>query len=135
MKMKMTWLLVSVIGIMYLGGCATKNSMLEAPLETGHSQTFSADYDRVITASRDALTSSGLDIDNATEIDDRTFVILAQKGASMSSYGELVRVAVQGVSESETEVKVYTKRRLATNVFARGDWADTVFANIALQLR
>jgi hypothetical protein len=54
---------------------------------------------------------------------------------SMSSYGELVRVTVQGMSESETEVKVYTKRRLATNVTARGDWADTVFSNIALQLR
>ena len=53
----------------------------------------------------------------------------------MSSYGELVRVAVQGVSESETEVKVYTRRRLVTSVFTRGDWADTVFANIALQLR
>ena len=133
--MRMTWLLVSVIGIMCIGGCATRTSMLETSLDAGRSQTFSADYDRVITASRDALTSSGLDIDDATEIDDRTFVILAQKGASMSSYGELVRVAVQGVSESETEVKVYTKRRLATSVFTRGDWADTVFANIALQLR
>ena len=133
--MRMTWLLVSVIGIMCIGGCATRTSMLETSLDAGRSQTFSADYDRVITASRDALSSSGLDIDDATEIDDRTFVILAQKGASMSSYGELVRVAVQGVSESETEVKVYTKRRLATSVFTRGDWADTVFANIALQLR
>ena len=135
MSIRMTWLFISVIGIMYLGGCATKNSMLEAPLDAGHSQIFSADYDRVITASRDALTTSGLDIDDATEIDNGTFVILAQKGASMSSYGELVRVAVQGVSESETEVKVYTRRRLATSVFTRGDWADTVFANIALQLR
>ena len=133
--MKMIWVLVSVIGIICIGGCATRTAMLEAPLDAGHSQTFSADYDRVIRASRDALTTSGLDIDDATEIDNRTFVILAQKGASMSSYGELVRVAVQGVSESETEVKVYTKRRLATSVFTRGNWADTVFANIALQLR
>ena len=133
--MKMIWVLVSVIGIICIGGCATRTAMLEAPLDAGHSQTFSADYDRVIRASRDALTTSGLDIDDATEIDNRTFVILAQKGASMSSYGELVRVAVQGVSESETEVKVYTKRRLATSVFTRGNWANTVFANIALQLR
>ncbi len=133
--MKMTWLLVSVIGIMCIAGCATRTSMLEAPLDAGRSQTFSVEYDRVITASRDALTSSGLDIDNATEIDNRTFVILAQKGASMSSYGELVRVAVQGINDSETEVKVYTKRKLATSIFTRGDWADTVFANIALQLR
>ena len=133
--MKMMWVLVSVIGIICVGGCATRTAMLDAPLDAGHSQTFSADYARVITASRDALTSSGLDIDDAIEIDDRTFVILAKRGVSMSSYGELVRVAVQGVSESETEIKVYTKRRLTTNITARGDWADTVFANIALQLR
>ena len=135
MNMRVTWLLASVIWIMCLGGCATRTSMLSAPLDAGCSQTFSADYDRVITASRDALTSSGLDIEDASEVNNRTFVILAQKGMSMSSYGELVRVTVQGMSESETEVKVYTKRRLATNVTARGDWADTVFSNIALQLR
>ncbi len=133
--MKMMWVLVSVIGIICIGGCATRSAMLDAPLEAGRSQTFRADYDRVIRASRDALTSSGLDIDKASEMDNETFVILAQKGVSMSSYGELVRLTVQGVSESETEVKVYTKKRLATNITARGDWADTVFANIALQLR
>ena len=135
MKMRMMWLLISGIGIICIGGCATRTAMLEAPLDAGRSQIFSAEYDRAITASRDALTSSGLDIDEASEVDSGTFVILARKGASMWSYGELVRLTVQGVSETETEVKVYTRRRLATNVAARGDWANTVFANIALQLR
>ncbi|MBC8230729.1 hypothetical protein H8E77_14365 [bacterium] len=109
--------------------------MLSAPLDAGRSQTFSADYDTVVKAARDALMSSGLAIDDASEVGNKTFVILAKKGTSAWSWGELVRVTVQEVSESKTTVRVYTKRKLATNVTAKGDWADTVFSNITLQLR
>ena len=125
----------AIIVILCLGGCATKTSMLNAPLDAGRSQTFSSDYDTVVKAARDALMSSGLAIDDASEVSNKTFVILAKKVSSAWSAGELVRVTVQEVSESKTTVRVYTKRKLATNITAKGDWADTVLSNIALQLR
>lgn len=135
MNMRVTGLCVSVIWIICLGGCATRSSMLNAPPDAGHSQTYNSEYKTLVKAARDAVVASGLAIDNASEVGNNTFVIVGKKDASVWSWGELVRVTVQGASESETTVRVYTKRRLATNVTARGDWADTVFSNIALQLR
>jgi len=125
----------AIIVILCLGGCATKTSMLNAPLDAGRSQTFSSDYDTVVKAARDALMSSGLAIDDASEVSNKTFVILAKKGSSAWSAGELVRVTVQEVNESETTVRVYTKRKVTWQLMAKGDWADTVLSNIALQLR
>jgi bifunctional ADP-heptose synthase (sugar kinase/adenylyltransferase) len=116
-------------------GCATKAMMLNAPLDAGRAQTFSAGYDTVVKATRDALAASGLTIEDASEADDKTFVIVAKKATSTWSWGELVRVTVQAESEEKTTVRVYTRRKLATNITAKGDWADTVFTNIELQLR
>ena len=135
MNTRVTWLFAYVIWIVCLGGCATRTSMLNAPPDAGRSQTYSSEYKIVVKAARDAVVASGLAIDDASEVGNKTFIIVAKKDASAWSWGELVRVTVQGVSENETAVRVYTKKRLATNVTARGDWADTLFSNIALQLR
>ena len=135
LNMRATWFLVSVVWIVCLGGCATRNSMLRAPLDAGRAQSFVSAYDRVVKASRDAIIASGFAIDATSEVGNETFVIVAKKDASGWSWGELVRVTIQGVSKDETIVRAYTKRRLATNITARGDWADTVLANIALELR
>ena len=135
LNIRAMWFLASVIWIMCFGGCATRNSMLSAPLGAGRSQSFNSAYDTVVKAVRDAVIASGFAIDTTSEFGNETFVMVAKKDASGWSWGELVRVTIQGVSEDETIVRVYTARRLATNITARGDWADTVFANIALELR
>ena len=109
--------------------------MRSEPLEAGTVREFSGEYARILRAVRDAVVSSGLAIDTFNEINETSAVIVAKKGASAFSWGELVRVVVQQSASDRTSVRVVTKRRLATNVTAKGDYADTIFSNIALALR
>ena len=94
MNMRVTGLCVSVIWIICLGGCATRSSMLNAPPDAGRSQTYNLEYKTVVKAARDAVVASGLAIDDASEVGNNTFVIVAKKDASAWSWGELVHCQV-----------------------------------------
>ena len=61
-------------------------------------------------------------------------MIVAKKGTSAWSWGELVRVVVQKSASDRTTVRVLSRRRMATNVTAKGDYSDTIFSNIELAL-
>ena len=62
-------------------------------------------------------------------------MIIGKKGGSLFSYGELVRVVVEEHGENSTMVYVHTKRKMATNIFAKGDYSKTIFTNMDLQLQ
>ena len=62
-------------------------------------------------------------------------MIVEKKGASAFSWGELERDVDERTSSEKVSVRVLTKRKLATNVTAKGDYSDTIFSNIELQLR
>jgi len=118
-----------------LGACASVGGMRSAPLTEGVPRTFAAGHTTVLNASREAVVEAGLAIDEVRQVNDRTWMIIAKKGASGFTWGELVRVVVQEESPSETMVRVYTQRRMATNVTAKGDYSDTIFQIIDVKLK
>ena len=125
----------AVAALTLLCGCATTGGMRSTPLDTGVSRQYAGDFEIVFRATRAAITNAGLAIESYDEIDETTALIVAKKGASAFSWGELVRVVVQSTAPDKVTVRVLTKRKLATNVTARGDYSETIFSNIDLQLR
>ncbi len=116
-------------------GCATIGTMRNASLDEGVPRIFTASFDRVLKATREAVIQSGLQIEEVNQIDNQTWIIIGKKDVSAWSWGELVRVTVQKKSKSETLVRVFTKRRLATNFTAKGDYSRSILSSIDLNLR
>ena len=116
-------------------GCATTSSVKDAPLSEGVSKTYEANFDEVVKATRDAMTDAGLEIEEAYEADEEAFVIIGKTGASGFSWGEYARSVVVGRESGNTTVRVLTKKRLATNVTAEGDYSDEIFSSLDITFR
>jgi len=115
--------------------CASTSSIQNAPLHAGISRSFNAGYMQTLKAAREAMVETGLQIETATEVDKNNYMIIGKKGTSAFSWGELVRVVVTRSGPGETTVRVYTKRRIATNLAAKGDYANSILSNIELKLK
>jgi hypothetical protein len=127
-----------VIGVglaLILSSCATARGLRTESLDLGTVREFSGDYTSILRATRAAVTGAGLAIDSDEQIDASTAMIVAKKGMSRWSWGELVRVVVQKSSNDRVAVRVLSKRRMTTNVTARGDYSDVIFSNIDVTLR
>ena len=127
--------LICVAVLTILTGCATTGGMRSAPLTEGVSRTFKGDYDRVLKAARESVVEAGLAIDEVNKVDDKTWMIISKKGASAFSWGEMIRVVVQGSGTDETAVRVMTQRKVATNVTAKGDYSTSILSNMELKLK
>jgi hypothetical protein len=126
---------VALVAAAAISACASTASIKSEPLDAGVSRTFEGSYDRVLRAARDATVAAGLAIDSYDQVNAATAVIVGKKGASAFSWGELVRVVVQQTDSAHVTVRVYTARRVATNITARGDYSTTIFQNIELGLK
>lgn len=127
---------IPVILVLLLGGCiGTKGGLKKQAEGTGVSQTFEHGYNDVAKATRRAIVNSGLAIDEASQVAPGKLAIIAKKDSGRFSYGELVRVIVQELSEQRTQVEIITKKRVKLNVLAKGDWSQTIFSNIELELQ
>ena len=109
--------------------------MRARPLDEGVAREFTGDYATVLRAAREAVIGAGLAIDLFDEVNETTAVIVAKKGSSLFSFGELVRVVVEQSANDRVVVRVVSDRKLATNIAARCDYADTIFSNVTLALR
>ena len=118
-----------------LGACASTSTMREAPLSEGEERTFDADFEAVIGAAREAVADAGLGIEDAYEVDDDTFVIIGRARSSAFSYGGYARAVIERVAEGRTVVRVFTKRKVATNVTAKGDYSGPIFSTLTTELR
>ena len=108
--------------------CASTGGMRSEPLDAGESKFYAAPLAVVAPAAREAVLSAGLDVDAVSQPDSVTWMIVAKKGMSLFSWGELVRVVAQQTPDgAAVVVRVFTKRRLATNITAKGDWSGTIF--------
>jgi hypothetical protein len=123
------WLLVAA-GVGIVVGCATTSGIKTAPLDSGEAKFYKAPLATVYPATKQAVMAAGLDVDQAFQPDSGAWMIIAKKGLSMSSYGELVRIVVQQIPSGPVAVRVVTKRRLATNITAKGDWSGPIFENL-----
>ncbi len=116
-------------------GCATVGTMRSNSAEAGTERRFTANQEAVLSASQEALAEMGLKVVETYKIDDSSSAIIAKEGMNAVSYGVLVRVVTQKISENETSVRFLTKRRLATNVFAEGDFSQPFFWNLEGKLK
>jgi hypothetical protein len=111
-------------------GCASAGGMRSEPLDAGEVKFYAAPLNTVAPAARQAVLAAGLAVDTVSQPDSLTWMIVAKKGMSLFSYGELVRVVVQQTTEGPVAVRVFTKRRLATNITARGDWSGKIYEQL-----
>ena len=110
--------------------CASTAGLRSEPLDAGETKFYSAPLAVVGPAARQAVLSAGLNVDTVSTPDSLTWMIIAKKGMSLFSYGELVRVVVAQTPDRAVAVRVFTKRRLATNVTAKGDWSGAIFQQL-----
>jgi hypothetical protein len=126
---------LSLASALVIGACATTGGMRQEPLDAGAAREFTGDFQTVLRAARTAVTNAGLAVDSYDQVNDSTAVLVAKKGTSAWSWGELVRVVVQGSSNNHVSVRVLSHRKLATNITAKGDYSATIFSNIDLALK
>src|SRR5438105_2469208 len=118
------------IAVVITAACASTAGLRSEPLDAGETKFYSAPLAVVGPAARQAVLSAGLNVDTVSTPDSLTWMIIAKKGMSLFSYGELVRVVVAQTPDRAVAVRVFTKRRLATNVTATGDWSGAIFQQL-----
>ena len=119
-----------------LTACNSMGGLRAAPVDNGTARTYVGSYSKVLLAAREALAGANLDIQEASEIEPgKTYMLIAKKGMSQFSFGEMVRVVVHKMDRSHTEVRVVTKRRGKLNVFAKGDYSKNVLDQVAMQMK
>lgn len=101
------------------------------PLDLGQGRLFQAPLQRTAEATRTAFMALQLGIKSETRVDSLTWMVIATSDATPFSYGEIVRAVITGRTDSTSEVRVFTRKRMATNLFARGDWSKQVFQEMA----
>ena len=131
-----TWRVIVLVlaGLVPFMACATTGGIKAKPISAGVSRNFFADYDRVLKAALVSVVELGLKIDEMTRVGNES-TIVATKGVSLFSYGELIRVVVATTSPTQTTVRVITQRRLATNLTAKGDWSRPIFSQMESKLQ
>ena len=110
---------------------ATTAGLRNEALDAGTIESYSAPLNRVVIAAREAVAQAGFQIDDVSHPSDSTWVIIGKRGAGFFSYGELVRAVVQPTERGQIAVRVVTKRRVATDITANGDYSHAILSNIA----
>jgi hypothetical protein len=104
-------------------------------LDQGVSRTFTGNYDSILKAARDATLAAGLHLESVDKADEHTWILVGKKDASAWSMGELVRVVVQQTAPDTIAVRIISKKRMATNVAARGDYSQAILNDMELKLK
>jgi hypothetical protein len=123
------------LGLGLAAACSSQSSVQNAPLHAGVARTFEAEYNKTLGAAREAAVEAGLQIESATQVDPSTYMIMCKAGTSAFSWGEIVRLVVVKEADASTTVRVYSKRKSAVNIGAKGDYSNTILSNIELKLR
>lgn len=124
-------LLVLVFAALNTLAQKTIEKVKNAPLHAGESRSFEAPYKNLVKFSRDAMVDAGLELESIEKVDENTYMLIGKTRASGWSWGELVRVVILREEDSDKNtVRVYTKKRVAMNVTAKGSYTNTIFSNI-----
>lgn len=112
-------------------GCATVDTVREAPVTAGRSQDFAAPYDVVRAAALEAVERLNVDVQGADETPER-FQIRFSKPISPLSWGEVGVVNVVRIGERATRVYVNTEKRDQVQITGTSErqFAEQIFANI-----
>ncbi|HEX5243865.1 MAG TPA: hypothetical protein VFW23_11435 [Tepidisphaeraceae bacterium] len=129
---KPSWVNQIIVCIaLVLAGCATRGSVENEPLSAGATRRFNSTFKSTIDAARASVAEVGLKLKSEKQTDGGT-VLMAERGATGWSWGEIVRILVQPTS-SGTSVRVLTERVFTPNVTAT-DFAEDLFTRIGQRL-
>lgn len=115
-------------------GCASVGSIRSASPIEGTPLEFEASFAETCEAARFAVRIIGFDIADEYAPTESTWAVIGSSGVSLMSYGEFVRVTIEELSEDRCLARVYTKVKVATNVFAKSDYSADVFAAMLTSL-
>jgi hypothetical protein len=113
--------------------CATPNSVHDEPLDEGYSRHYAAPFSHVVGAASAAIPEAGFSLEKTERPDSATVLLIGHKGMNLVSAGSYVRVMVLA-SDSSVTVRVLTKKAVATNFMARGNYSGTLFSLIDKEL-
>lgn len=121
---------LSVLAVVVLGtACATTGTVTSESPEAGRAFRFAEACARVTPLVVPTLEAFGFVVRSADSAEPCGTTVVARKPVSLASWGELVRVTVRPV-DGGTEVRILTRRALATNVTARGDWSGEIYREL-----
>ena len=123
-----------VVGIGLLPACASTGSVRSAAPDAGVARTYQANLKRTVVAAREAMIESGLVIEDVSQAENGSWLIMSKSKSGAFSYGEIVRVIVAPANPGHTTVRVFTKRRVFFNITAKGDYSRQILANIDFKL-
>ena len=120
--------------IVFIYGCATVGRIDKAPLSKGVPKTFTADFDIVLKAAREAIIDEGFAIEKDYTRDSTNWILIGKKSFSAFSGGEIIRVLVERTGDITTTVRVFSKQRLPT-LTEKGDHSENILSRIAWTIR
>ena len=123
-------ILLAIIACALLTGCNTLGDA-KASRGKGTTRTFPAPFEQVWAVIPPAANE--LDLSIAGSYKEEGY-ILAERGATMVSWGERVAIFVNAKGPSTTDVEVVSKRAVAGNIFAT-DFEPSLLNRIGQKLQ
>jgi hypothetical protein len=124
-----------VVSPALLLGCASVETVRDAPTSSGEERIFDADFERMDDVVAAALPLLGLENIDRKLDDSGAAVFVGTHGITPASWGEVVRVIVTEVGVTRSSVRVHWRSKFRDGVITSApDWHDEVFAAIEEQL-
>jgi hypothetical protein len=124
-----------MVAVALLSGCASVDSVRDAPESKGEERFFNVSYRRMVEVVATTLPSIGLENVDKQSNDPRITVFLGTVGVRMVSWGEIVRVTVTEIDVAKTSVRVYWRHKFRDGIIsAAPNWKEDVFAGIEERL-
>lgn len=124
--------------IVLAAGCASVETVREAPQSKGEEQTFEATYARMLEVVDETLVALELENVERQSSDPgspKQTVFLGTAGVDLWSWGEIVRVTVAEVDPTKTSVMVFWRHRLRDGLISFApNWTENLFEGIEERL-
>jgi hypothetical protein len=109
--------------------CASVGGLPSESLEAGEVSVYP--LATVVDAARQATLAADLEVSEVTQVDSNTWMTLASHAGSLfGGYGSIVRVIIHQLNADSVAVRIFTKKRLATDLSSRTDWGDEILLNL-----
>jgi hypothetical protein len=131
---KLNLLSIIIFTLMFQGACATVDSVAEAKESNGSSFTLEKPCVDVKDVLIPAIVSLDFKIKLLEDYGECDRKLVAANELSAFSWGELINVRLQPIDHSTTRMTVTTKRRLVSNITAKGDWSKDVLVAVMQKL-
>ena len=128
-------LTIMTVAVVLLSGCASVDSVRDAPGSKGEERFFDVSYRRMVDVVATTLPSIGLENVDKQSNDPRITVFLGTGGVSPASWGEIVRVTVTEIDVARTSVRIYWRHKFRDGIISFApSWTEDVFAGIEERL-